>query len=95
MPPAGWALGHEPGQVPLDRGMKALRLAAGDVPDRGETRLVDLAAVMADWAARNRDPEVPGTGDAADYISVQLMTADAAASSPAWRRLNDLASERL
>lgn len=60
-----------------------------------DPRLVDLAAVMADWAFRNRDPEGPSTGDAANHISVQLMSADAAAASPAWRRLNDLARDRL
>jgi DNA-binding transcriptional MerR regulator len=60
-----------------------------------DPRLDDLAAVMANWAARKRDPEVPETGDAADYLSVQLMTAHVAAFSPAWRRLNDLANDRL
>ena len=63
--------------------------------DPDDPRLADLAAVMADWVARKRDPGVPGTGDAADHLSVQLTTAHVAASSPAWRRLNDLASDRL
>jgi DNA-binding transcriptional MerR regulator len=63
--------------------------------DPDDPRLYDLAAVIADWTVRKRDPEVPGLGDAADNLSVQLMTAHVAAFSPAWRRLNDLASHRL
>lgn len=67
--------------------------------DPDDPRLDDLAAVMADWDARHRDREVrgevPETGDAANYLSVQLMTSYIAAFSPAWRRLNDLANDRL
>ncbi len=63
--------------------------------DPDDPRLEDLAAVLADWDARKRGPDVPETGGAADHVSVQLMTAQVAASSPAWRRLNDLAGSRL
>jgi DNA-binding transcriptional MerR regulator len=63
--------------------------------DPGDPRLDELAALIADWAARKRDPGVTGAGDAGDYLSVQLMTAHVAAFSPAWQRLNDLANGRL
>ncbi|MGD0083250.1 MAG: MerR family transcriptional regulator [Acidimicrobiales bacterium] len=63
--------------------------------DPDDPRLNDLATLMSDWAAPKHDPEVPGTGDSTDYLSVQLMTARVAALSPAWRSLNDLANDRL
>ena len=63
--------------------------------DPDDPRLDDLAAVIAGWDARKHDPEVPESGDPADHLSVQLMTAHFTAVSPAWRRLNDLAHDRL
>ena len=63
--------------------------------DPGDPRLDELATLIADWAAPKRDPGVTGAGDAADHLSVQLMTAHVAAFSPAWRHLNDLANGRL
>jgi DNA-binding transcriptional MerR regulator len=63
--------------------------------DADDPRLEDLAAVMVDWAARQSDSEVPAPDGAAAQLSVQLMTAQFAAASPAWRRLNDLADDQL
>ncbi len=80
-----------------DPEFRSLYLACDEASrwDPDDPRLDDLAAVMADWVTRHRDPEVPEPADTADYLSVQLMTAQVAGVSPGWRRLNDLASDRL
>lgn len=56
-----------------------------------DPRLDDVAALMAEWARRQRPPGTTGGGDAAGHLSVQLMTAHVAAVVPAWQRLKDKA----
>jgi DNA-binding transcriptional MerR regulator len=66
--------------------------------DRDDPRLEELAARMADWAARHRD-DVVAADDATipagtDVSVVETLLNDELAESPAWRRLGELSHAR-
>jgi DNA-binding transcriptional MerR regulator len=64
--------------------------------DPDDPRLPELAARMADWSADH-----PHSGDSAEpdddtlAMVARLMTADVAASSPAWERLGSMVPKRI
>ncbi len=64
--------------------------------DHDDPRLIDLADQAAAWLAK-QPPSPPPPGSEAEISTINtLLSAQAAtASSPAWRRLGELVSERL
>jgi hypothetical protein len=81
-----------------DPGFRRLYLAWDQAHDWGpdDPRLIDLADQAAVWLAR-QPPSPPPLGSEAEIstISTLLSAQGATASSPAWRRLGELVSERL
>lgn len=61
--------------------------------DPADPRLTELAGWVADWSVRHQAG--PRQAPARVPAAVTLLTSDAASSSPAWRRLTELARERL
>lgn len=64
--------------------------------DPDDPRLIDLADQAAAWLAKQPpSPPPPGTEAEISTINTLLSAQAATASSPAWRRLGELVSERL
>ncbi len=64
--------------------------------DPDDPRLNELAERMANWSLKNPHSAEAHENELTDdqALVVQLMTADVASASPAWKRLGDLATER-
>ena len=64
--------------------------------DPADPRLKELAEWVADWSVRHQAGPRQASRVPADVpAAVTLITSDAATSSPAWRRLTELARDRL